>query len=64
MPHICGQDVQTIMFEVMPDPENKHTNAHASCPATSMVENSDGSVDSSFAACEGCGADGIISMAL
>ena len=60
------QDVLTIAFEVMPDPENTHTHTHthASCPATSLVDNSDGSVDSSFAASEGCGADGIISMAL
>ena len=60
MPHICGQDVQTITFEVMPGPENKHTLR----PATSLVEHSDGSVDLSFAACEGCSTDGIISMAL
>ena len=45
----------------MPDPENTHT--HTS-PATSLVEHSEGSVDLSFAACEGCGVDGIISMAL
>ena len=34
------------------------------CPSTSLVEHSDGSVDLSFAACEGCGADGIIFLAL
>ena len=33
-------------------------------PSTSLVEHSDGSVDLNFAACEGCVADGIISLAL
>ena len=55
VPHICDQDVQAIRFEVMPDPGNTYT----ICPATSLVEHSDGSVDLSFAACEGCSTDGI-----
>ena len=60
IPHICGQDVQTTTFDVMADLENTHT----LCPATILLEHSDGSVDLNFAAGEGCDSDGIFSMAL